>query len=151
MANHVLFRTSVMMAVVHAAAMLTWGTCWYVAPFLSWVYVIGVLLSLLNHGWTSAWYVWVDRLWMVLGCMADWYHMQRVCRGSECGALLALQISLIGSFVVAKIWVTRAAHGSAGNIPHMMMHFGGTMLHVLLLWKLGSFAGTIRFSDLWKL
>lgn len=92
MANAVLFHSSLGMGLAHGLAMLLWST-WRADWWLTLVYAVGVLTSLVNHGLTSPVYKWSDRLWMALGCATDALYVQTSCRhGLERLALTALQV-----------------------------------------------------------
>lgn len=67
MANHVLFKSACCMTVIHAAAIWWWNAV-SIDPWISFVYSMGLLTSLINHGLTSEVYKWSDRAWMALGC-----------------------------------------------------------------------------------
>lgn len=69
---------------------------WTTDAYLVSVYVVGLLTSIINHGLTSEWYKWGDRLWMAYGCTTDLLYILRIHDGPERHFLIAFQALYIG-------------------------------------------------------
>ncbi|KAL6762774.1 hypothetical protein V8C86DRAFT_3130508 [Haematococcus lacustris] len=133
MANPVLLRSTLAMGTAHLVAMLLWLRSWANDPLLVFVYQVGLLTSLLNHGLTHPAWVWLDRAWMALGCTVDLTRILALRDSGQQAVLLALQATLVAAFFVAKYLIARSAHKPSGNGPHLVTHLGASVLHVWLL------------------
>ena len=132
------------MAAIHLAAIVA---CWErmadVTVVLAWVYTVGVITSILNHGFHKPGTTWevvrlADRGWMVAGVCTDawclFILMQRAQMPTWVAPVGLGIISLyIITFALAKLYVAMSGKQGAGNIPHLITHASATVLHVMLL------------------
>ena len=135
------FLSSLMLGAFHALGVWLWGS----DLLLVWLYAIGVLTSIANHGWHQDkgplhYLRYIDRAWMVLGTSVDSYYVVGLPQQQVAGAA-ALVVTYVGCFFLAKWRVHGAGHNYAGNLPHLCTHMGATCLHLWLLkatWERGS-------------
>lgn len=126
------------MAVMHMGAMAMWGTA---APHLVWIYAIGILTSLLNHGLHKEdsgreLLRIADRAWMVVGCGSDVWCAAFLGRMGRAGACACIGVYCI-CFAVAKMHIHVRGH-TAHNGPHLTTHLSATLLHIYFLWHFAS-------------
>ena len=121
------------MSAMHLAAIAMWGSA---APHLVWIYGIGILTSLLNHGLHKEdsgreLLRIADRAWMVVGFGSDVWcsgYLGLVGRAGACGCIAVYCIC----FAVAKRHIQVRGH-KAHNGPHLGTHLTATLLHVYFL------------------
>ncbi|GAX76697.1 hypothetical protein CEUSTIGMA_g4143.t1 [Chlamydomonas eustigma] len=137
MANSTLFRSSIVMTVAHAfSILLSRGN----NPVLIWVYGVGCLTSLLNHGFHKQNFGHlellrtVDRLWMVLGTLVDVHTITHLHTFQERAACVCAVTIYAAFFALAKVLVSSGGKESmSSNLPHLATHLCATCLHVWLL------------------
>ena len=127
MTNPVLFITSFVMTVPHFFAV-----CFYGGPaVLQVLYLLGPCTSVLNHGTTSPWTLWLDRTVMTAGCLIDiWYARQLPLQQSL--TVLAFTVLAVVLYACAKLSV-EYYHVSYGIVFHVASHVCVSVSHVAML------------------
>ena len=140
MANKVLLASSLLLALVYLAILLSAAPL----PRLFFYTVLcGMASSVINHACTSPLAKWLDRALMVAGALADLAYLawlpsarQTLLAGLLAGAIACytaaklLVMTARGKAAAAAAAAARHAEGHpAGNLPHLAAHVLLTLLH----------------------
>ena len=132
------------MAGIHFAAIVAcWARMTDVTLVLACVYIVGVITSILNHGFHKPGTAWeavrlADRGWMVAGVCTDAWCLLVLKQRTQMPPWVAsvgpgMIVFYIVAFAMAKLYVEISGKQGAGNVPHLITHVSATVLHVLLL------------------
>ena len=126
MVNAILFITSFIMTVPHFFAV-----CLYGGPaVLQVLYLIGPCTSVLNHGTTSPWTLWLDRIVMTVGCLIDiWFARQLPLQESV--TVMAFTVLAVVFYACAKFSVYY--YVSYSLVFHVASHACVSISHVAML------------------
>jgi hypothetical protein len=129
MAQPILFASAYLMLIFHALAVSLYSGPWA----LRVSYIVGPLTGMWNHGTTSPWAKWADRIAMVMGLFVDVWYMIIFSADVLAGLLLAAAVAL---YLCAKAKQEQAQledFFNASVFLHWLSHAFVTAAHVSFL------------------
>ena len=124
MANPLLFKSAVVFGTFHILLAIQ-----YAPLILELTLILGVITSIYNHGTTSAFAKWLDRVAITLASITDLIYIFFLPESLVLIVILLFSVTIFLYFA-AKWDIKR---GGNGNIYHLWSHILATILHSVIL------------------
>jgi hypothetical protein len=127
MANDYLWKSSIFFGSIHFLFMIFWNT----RLLLIFIYAVGILTSIWNHGTTSDLAKWADRIWISLGSLVDFYSLFIMDAELAISGTLILMTAVF-FFAMAKKF-EKKKKDKERDLYHSISHALATIVHLGLL------------------